>query len=176
MWGNDWSNTEGGTNDFGGVADKYGIFGGSGFEAPVAKKMVAEPVEKVKKSKSGSNVRICLLLRIVLSKTRNQFLFFKTKSKHLVIFKNDGQNPKDPWPKRFLNALHIPVLIPFWVSCLGRFLKSFLYHSDGLPEILIRNYLISILVGSVFFVRKVKVKTQHLMPIVWWTQPIYENT
>ena len=41
-----------------------------------------------------------------------------------------------------------------WVPCLDRFLKSFLYQLYGLPEILIRKYLISILVGSVILVRK----------------------
>lgn len=45
MWGNDWSNTEN--------SDKYGLFGGTGFEAPVAKEIATESIEKVKKSKSG---------------------------------------------------------------------------------------------------------------------------
>ena len=58
-----------------------------------------------------------------------------------------------------MNACHIFAPPPVWASCLGSF---FLYQSYGSPEIFIRNYLIPILVGSVFFVRKV-----HLMPIVW---------
>ena len=72
----------------------------------------------------------------------------------------------------------VPYLGPFfgslvWVPCLDRFLESFLYQLYGSPEILIRKYLISILVGFVILVRKAQLKNQHLMPIVLQTQPIY---